>query len=326
MPRAVQYDAYGDIDVLEVRDVPRPVPGPDQVLVAVRAAGINPGEAAIRTGVFAQQWPSTFPSGQGSDLAGVVVELGTGVSDRAIGDEVLGFTHERTSHAELVAADTANLTPKPAGMSWEQAGALHVVGATAWAAVRALELTSTDTVVVSGAAGGVGSLAVQLARRTGATVIGLASDDNHDWLRSQGVLPVTYGDGVAERIRAAAPNGVDAFLDTYGGGYVELALALGIPPTRINTIIDFAAAAEHGVLTVGMTDGSSAAVLAEVAELIAAGEVDLPIAATFALEDVQAAYAELEQRHTRGKIVLIPASAASDHVHVRQAQPRQLPG
>ena len=306
MPRAVQYDSYGGIDVLEVRVIPRPVPGSGQVVVEVRSTGINPGEAAIRHGAFAQRWPSTFPSGQGSDLAGVVVELGPDVSDWAVGDEVLGFTHERSSHADLVVAEAANLTRKPAAMSWEQAGALHVVGATAWAAVRALDLTPADTVVVSGAAGGVGSLAVQLARRTGATVIGLASEANHEWLRAQGVLPVTYGDGVAERINAAAPNGVDAFLDTYGGGYVELALDLGVAPARINTIIDFDAVARHGVLTIGMTEGSNATVLAEVAELIAAGEVELPIAATYPLEDVRAAYAELEQRHTRGKIVLIP--------------------
>ncbi|MGI8625180.1 MAG: NADP-dependent oxidoreductase [Geodermatophilaceae bacterium] len=306
MPRAVQYDSYGGIDVLDVREVARPVAGSGQVVVDVRAAGINPGEAAIRTGVFAERWPSTFPSGQGADFAGVVTELGPDVTAWAVGDEVLGFTHERASHAELVATDASNLTRKPAAMSWEQAGALHVVGATAWAAVRALDLTPADTVVVSGAAGGVGSLAVQLARLTGATVIGLASETNHEWLRGHGILPVTYGDGVAERVKAAAPNGVSAFLDTHGGGYVDLALALGIPPTRINTIIDYAAAAQHGVLTVGMTDGSSAAVLAEVAELIAAGDVELPIAATFALEDVQAAYSELEQRHTRGKIVLVP--------------------
>ena len=309
MPRAVQYDTYGDIDVLQVREVPRPVAGPGQVVVAVRAAGINPGEAAIRKGVFAKRWPSEFPSRQGSDLAGVVVELGSGGSDWAAGDELLGFTHARASHADFVVVQATDLARKPAGLSWEQAGALHVVGATAWAAIGALDLTPTDTLVVSGAAGGVGSLAVQLARRTGATVIGLAGEANHEWLRKRGVLPLTYGDGVADRINTAAPKGVDAFLDTFGGGYVELALSLGVAPTRINTIIDFAAAAEHGVLTLGMSAGSSAGVLSEVAGLVAAGEVGLPIAATFSLEDVRAAYSQLERRHTRGKIVLSPSSA-----------------
>ncbi|MDQ3054407.1 MAG: NADP-dependent oxidoreductase [Actinomycetota bacterium] len=310
MPRAVQYDNYGGTDVLEVREVPRPVAGPGQVVVAVRAAGINPGEAAIRNGAFAQRWPSTFPSGQGSDFAGFVVELGSGVSNWAVDDAVLGFTHERASHAELVVTDAGNLASKPAALSWEQAGALHVVGTTAWAAVRALDLKPTDTVVVSGAAGGVGSLAVQLARRTGATVIGLAGKANHDWLHSKGVLPVSYGDGVADRIKQAAPNGVEAFLDTYGGGYVDLALELGVEPSRINTIIDFDAVARHGVLTIGNAEGSNAEVMAQFAALVAAGDVEMPIAATYALDDVQAAYAELEQRHTRGKIVLIPSTAA----------------
>lgn len=247
------------------------------------------------------------PSGQGSDLAGVVVEFGPGVTEWAVGDDVLGFTDERASHAEFVVTEAANLTRKPAGLSWEQAGALYVVGATAWAAVRALDVTPTDTLVVSGAAGGVGSLAVQLARRAGATVIGLAREANHEWLRDKGVLPLSYGEGVADRISAAAPNGVDAFLDTYGGGYVELALSLGVEPKRINTIIDFAAAVEHGVLTAGNAEGSSADVLAKLAQLATAGELDVPIAATYPLEDVQAAFAQLEQRHTRGKIVLIPA-------------------
>ncbi len=304
--RAVQYDSYGGPEVLEVRDVPRPVPGPAHVLVEVRAAGINPGEAAIREGAFAQRWPSNFPSGQGSDLAGVVVELGSEISDWGIGDEVLGFTDDRASHAEYVAVDANHLARKPAGLSWERAGALHVVGATAWAAVGALALSPADTVVISGAAGGVGSLAVQLARRTGASVIGLAGTANHGWLTGHGVQPLTYGDGVADRIREAAPDGVDAFLDTHGGGYVDLALFLGVRPARINTIIDFAAVEKHGVLTVGNAEGGTAEVLAELARLIADGDLDVPIAATFPLQDVRAAYRQLEQRHTRGKIVLIP--------------------
>ena len=145
-----------------------------------------------------EQWPATFPSGQGSDLAGVVEAVGDGVSGFAAGDEVIGFTDNRASQAELVVIDAGNATPRPAGVPWEVAGALFVVGATAWAAVRSVNLSEGDTVVVSGAAGGVGSLAVQLARRTGATVIGLASEPNHEWLRSHGVIPLTYGDGVGD--------------------------------------------------------------------------------------------------------------------------------
>src|SRR6266496_1773149 len=164
-----------------------------------------------------------------------------------------------------------------------------------------------ETVVISGAAGGVGSLAVQLARRTGATVIGLASESNHEWLKSHGVIPVAYGDGVADRIRAAAPSGVDAFIDTHGDGYVELALTLGVAAERIDTIVDFAAAQKHGVKTDGGTAaGPGAKVLAELAGLIADGHLEVPIANVYPLAQVHEAYTELERRHTHGKIVLRP--------------------
>jgi NADPH:quinone reductase-like Zn-dependent oxidoreductase len=147
---------------------------------------------------------------------------------------------------------------------------------------------------------------VQLARRAGAAVIGLAGEHNHQWLSEHGVIAVSYGDGVAERIRAAAADGVDAFIDTFGGGYVELAMALGVQPQRIDTIIDFQAAQEHGVKTDGSAAGASAQVLAELAQLIDDGELEVPIAHVYPLEQVQDAYRELERRHTRGKIVLEP--------------------
>lgn len=306
MPKAVRYDEYGGIDVLRVVDVERPVPGEGQVLVRVKAAGTNPGEAAVREGVFKDRWPSTFPSGQGSDLAGVVEETGPGAGDFSPGDEVIGFTHERASQAELVLVKAGDLTRKPEKVSWEAAGGLFVAGTTAWAAVRAVAPAKGETIVVSGAAGGVGSLAVQLARHTGATVVGLASEHNHEWLRAHGVVPVAYGDGVAGRIRAVAPGGVDAFVDTYGGGYVDLALDLGVAADRIDTIIDFAAAEKHGVRTDGNMTGASAEVLAELAGLIADGRLEVPIACTYPLAKVREAYTELERRHTRGKIVLIP--------------------
>ena len=162
------------------------------------------------------------------------------------GDEVIGWTDNRASQAEYVVVEEQHLTAKPAGVPWEVAGALFVAGATAWAAVRAVNLTEGDTVVVSGAAGGVGSLAVQLARRAGATVIGLASEAHFQWLAGHGVIPVAYGDGVADRIRQAASK-VDAFVDTYGAEYVELALELGVEPSRIDTIANFEAVARFGV-------------------------------------------------------------------------------
>lgn len=306
MPKAVRFDSYGDVDVLHVADVPRPEPGDGQVVVRVKAAGVNPGEATIRRGILHDRWPSTFPSGQGSDLAGVVDEVGPGMTGVTVGDEVIGFTHDRASQAELVVVDADHLTGRPPEVPWEVAGALFAVGTTAWAAVHAVDVHAGDVVAVSGAAGGVGSLVVQLAVDAGATVVGLASEPHHDWLRSHGVVPVTYGDGVADRIRAAAPDGVDAFVDTHGDGYVDLAVELGVAPERIDTIIDWDAADRHGTRTDGNMAGARREVLAELAGMIAAGRLEVPIAATYPLDGVRDAYRAVEERHTLGKIVLVP--------------------
>ena len=304
--RAVRYDGFGGTAVLRVDEVAVPEPGPGEVLVKVAAAGINPGEATIREGALAKVWPSTFPSGQGSDLAGTVVELGEDVGQVALGDEVIGWTDERASQADFVVVAVGHLVPRPAELPWEVAGSLHVVGATAWAAVRAVDLHPGETVVVSAAAGGVGTLAVQLAGRTGAKVVGIASAANHEWLRQHDVVPVTHGDGLAERIREVAPEGVDAFLDLFGSGYVELALELGVRPDRIDTVADFAAVEKHGVKADGNAAGARQEVFAELAAQLAKGELELPIAATYPLDQVRAAYDDLERRHTRGKIVLVP--------------------
>jgi NADPH:quinone reductase-like Zn-dependent oxidoreductase len=303
--QAVRFGEYGGVDVLDVVEVPVPEPGPGEALVQVKAAGINPGEAKIRQGLLHSRWPATFPSGEGSDLAGIVTKTGNGVARFAAGDEVIGYTDDRASHAEYVVVPANHLTSRPAGLPWEAAGSLYVAGCTAYAAVRAVALASGDTVVVAGAAGGVGCLAVQLARLAGAAVVGLASDRHHDWLRSKGVTPVTYGDGVADRIRAVAPT-TDAFIDTFGAGYVRLALDLGVRPDRIDTIANFAAVQEYGVKAEGNAAGASASTLAELASLVVAGKLDVPIAATFPLIAVRDAYRQLEQGHTRGKIVLIP--------------------
>jgi NADPH:quinone reductase-like Zn-dependent oxidoreductase len=308
MTKAVQFDSYGGIDVLEVRDVPRPVPGTDEVLVEVRAAGINISEAAIRAGAVRDMFPATFPSGQGSDLAGVVAELGSGVAGFAVGDEVIGFSNLRSSQAEYVTVPATQLTPKPAAVPWEVAGSLYVTGVTAYAAVRAVRLGPGDTVAIAGAAGGVGSIAVQLARRAGATVLGIAGPSNDAWLAEHGAVPVNYGDDLLARLRAAAqPGQIDALLDFFGGGYVAMAVEdLGVPRDRVNTITDFAAVEQFGVLSAGGADAATAAVLAELADLIARGELDVPIAGVFALDDVRDAYRQLEKRHTRGKLVLRP--------------------
>ncbi len=305
MSRAVRFERYGDVDVLQVVEVPTPVPESGEVLVHVKAAGINPGEAKIREGFAHERWPASFPSGQGSDLAGVIEQL-DGVDSFSVGDEVLGFTDQRASQAEHVVVPAGQLTTRPAGVSWEAAGSLFVAGTTAYAAVRAVAATAGDTVVVAGAAGGVGSLTVQLARLAGATVIGLASESNHAWLQRYGVVPVTYGDGVADRVRDAADGPVHALIDTVGGDYVALGLELGIAPERIDTIVDFAAVAREGVKAEGTAAAASADVLAELAGLIDAGRLEVPIARLYPLEDVRAAFTELAEGHTHGKIVLAP--------------------
>lgn len=306
MPLAVRFKEYGGVDVLDVMQVDRPRPGAGDVLVRVKAAGINPGEAKIREGLLHDRWPATFPSGQGSDLAGIVEEIGEGVTGFAVGDAVIGFTNSRGSQAEYVVVRAVDLTHRPDGVSWEAAGSLFVAGTTAYAAVRAVSVGDGDTLVVSGAAGGVGSIVVQLAKDAGARVIGLAGEANHEWLAKHGAIPIRYGDGVAERIKEVSGGHLDAFIDTHGGNYVELALDLGIRPDRIDTIVDFRAAGKYGVKNEGNAAAGNADVLAKLATLVSEGRLEIPIAMVYSLSEVRDAYRELERGHTRGKIVLTP--------------------
>ena len=304
--RAVRFDQYGGPDVLYVAEVPMPVPAAGEVVVEVRAAGINPGEAGIRSGAFHSQVPAEFPSGQGSDLAGVIAAVGDGVTEFAVGDEVLGFSWRRSSHATHVAVPVTQLIRKPPQLSWPVAGCLYMVAATGYAAVRATAVSPGDTVAVSAAAGGIGSFVVQLLAVRGARVLGIASPANADWLTAHGATPVPYGDGLAERLTAAAPDGIDAFIDLFGPEYVQLAVDLGIPRDRIETIVSFAKAAELGTKSEGSGTASTQEVMSDVAALVASGEVEIPIAASYPLDQVADAFARLEQRHTRGKIVLLP--------------------
>ena len=306
MPRAVRFDRYGGPEVLYIAAVDMPQPPTGEVVVAVRAAGTNPGEAAIRSGAAAAQFPATFPSGQGSDLAGVVSAVGEGVTAFSAGDEVMGWSWRRSSQADYVAVPQGQLIRKPPALSWEIAGALYIVGVTAYAAVRAVGPVEGQTVAVSGASGGVGSLVVQLLRLRGAHVLGIASERNHGWLRAKEATPISYGEGLAERLREAAPDGIDAFIDLFGPEYVQLAVDLGVAPQRIETIVSFAKAGEVGAKSEGSGDASTPEVLSEMAELAASGQIEVPIAATYPLDDVQGAYRELEKRHTHGKIALIP--------------------
>ncbi|MGO4298718.1 NADP-dependent oxidoreductase [Leifsonia sp. RAF41] len=303
---AVRFHEYGDVSVLKVEDTEVRSPARGEVTVRVRAAGINPGEAAIRRGDLHHLWPARFPSGQGSDLAGEIVAVGADVEGMCIGDPVMGWTWERASHAAYVNVPTSQLITRPDALSWEVAGSLYVIACATHAAVTAIAPSAGDVVVVSAAAGGVGSLAVQYLRWLGVHTIGIASARNHPWLADHGVRPVSYGEGMADSIRTIAPSGVDAFIDLYGPEYVDLAIDLGVPADRIETIISFQRAAEVGALSVGSESSSSLAVLQEFTDLVSTGQLDIPIAERFPLTDVQSAFRHLEKRHTHGKIVLRP--------------------
>src|ERR1700761_4843072 len=304
--RAVRFDRYGGPDVLYVADVPTPDPGPGEVLVEVGGGAINPGEAAIRQGFMDPQSTGTFPSGEGSDLAGVVVATGPNVTEFQLGDEVLGYSWPRPSHATHAVVPVTQLIRKPAGMAWEVAGSLYVVGVTAYAAARAVGAAEGDLVAVSAAAGGVGRVLTQLLVHRGARVLGIASAANADWLTAQGALPVERGHGLADRLRAQAPDGIDAFIDLHGPEYLQLAVDLGVARDRIETIISYEKAGELGTKAEGSTDASTPEVMREMANLVSSGTIEVDIAGTFPLEDVAAAYEEQAKGHTPGKLVLLP--------------------
>jgi NADPH:quinone reductase-like Zn-dependent oxidoreductase len=302
--KAVRFDRYGAADVLTVVDVVDRSPGPGEVRVRVVAAGINPGEIGLREGAMRDRYPATFPSGEGSDFAGVIAEVGERVDGVQVGDEVIGFSDERNSHAESVTIAADRVIPKPHGVAWDVAGSLYVAGTTARACIDAVRVRRGDTVVVAGAAGGVGVIATQLAVLAGAAVVATASKENHAFLTSIGAIPVEYGKGLADRIRKIVPDGVDAFIDTHGDGNVEVAVALGVDRDRINSIADFAARKKFGVKGDGMSTVAPRETLIELARLLGAEELIVPIAATFPLDRVRAAYERLAKRHGLGKIVL----------------------
>jgi NADPH:quinone reductase-like Zn-dependent oxidoreductase len=295
--RAVRYVSQGGIDQLTVADGPDPDGAPGLVVVRVRSSCINPGSLAALNGA---------PFKPIRDLAGEVVAVGEGVEGIAVRDAVLGWSDD-SAHAQLAAVPAAQLILKPAGLSWDVAGSLYVTAMAGLASVKAVEPKAGEVVVVSGASGGVGLVAAQLARRAGATVVGLAGSDGAGWLQSHGIRPVLYGDDQEERIRAAASGQrIDAFIDTFGSGYVDLALVLGVPKERINTVVDFKAAQEKGVKAMGTKQAGGVPALQELADLAASGVLDIPIAAAFSLDRVRDAYRAVAARHTRGKVVLHP--------------------
>lgn len=302
--RAARYEEFGAPTVLSVVDLEVPAPPAGKIRVAVRTAGLNPADAKIRGGLK-PEWNPKLPSGIGREMAGVVEAIGEGVTLVAVGDEVFGNV-AGNSIAQHVITNPANMAHRPTGLDWVTAGGLSLAGQTAWDSVASQNITDADTVLVSAAAGGVGALAAQLALRTGATVIGTASESNHDHLRALGIIPVVYGPGLVDRIRAVADSPVTVVLDNNGAETVEAAIALGVPLDRINTIATDAAA--YGVQNVGRGPINTDT-LDQLAALVVAGELVVTIDSTFALDDVVAAFERLESGHARGKVVIEVAQA-----------------
>jgi NADPH:quinone reductase-like Zn-dependent oxidoreductase len=299
--KAVTYTDYGDPEVLHVGEADEPHPGTGQIRIAVRAAGVNPIDWKARSGVTRQVMPVSFPAIDGREAAGVVDEVGTDVTDVAAGDEVFGFSVGGAA-AEYAVLDA--YAAKPASMSWEEAAALPVAVETSVRVFTVLGgLGEGQTILINGAAGGVGSAAVQLARARGARVIGTASEGNHEFLRSLGAEPTTYGPGLVERVRALAPDGIDLAFDTAGQGAAPDLITLTGDPARVATIADFGAAA-LGVKVTGGGDFRATEALGEAAALYDAGRLQVPIAATYPFEQAAEAHRSSEQGHVRGKLVL----------------------
>jgi NADPH:quinone reductase-like Zn-dependent oxidoreductase len=300
--KAVMFSDYGGPEVLQVAEADEPHAGPGQVRIAVRAAGLNPIDWKARSGMLREMMPVSFPAIDAREAAGVVDEVGPeGMA--AIGDEVFGFAVGGAA-AEYAILDA--LAGKPAGLSWEEAAGLPVAAETSVRVFKVLGgLGAGQTLLIDGAAGGVGAVAVQMAVARGARVIGTASEGNHDFLRSLGAEPTTYGPGLVERVSALAPDGVDLAFDTAGAGGVPDLIALTGDPARVATIADFGAAA-LGVKVTGGGDGRAVEALAEAAELIQAGRLQLPVQQIFTFAEAAEAHRVSQDGHVRGKLILVP--------------------
>lgn len=303
MSRSVQYQTFGGPENLQIVNGPIPEPGPGEIRVKVAFAGLNPVDFKIfRGGPLAEMFGAELPSGVGNDLAGVVDRVGEGVSTFAPGDQIFGAARNRAI-ADFVVISEDSALPVPPGLSLETGAVLWVAGSTAWALVESLNLSAADTVLVSAAAGGVGVIAAQLAKLKGAAVIGTASAANHEYLRGIGVLPVAYGEGLAERLREAAPEGITAMIDAHGAASITAGLAAGIPAARISSAAAHSPDELQGARAVGSADAKTED-LAAVAKLLAEGVIDVPIDSRYPLDQVQQAYVRAEAGHLRGKIVI----------------------
>ncbi|WP_030672617.1 NADP-dependent oxidoreductase [Streptomyces cellulosae] len=300
--KAIAIDRYGDEPRL--MDLPEPLMGPDQVLVRQKATGVNPADWKSAGGALEGRYEARFPFVLGWDVAGVVEQVGTSVTEFAVGDEVIAYHREdfvgRGTYAELVAVPARELALKPTGLSWLEAAALPAAGMTAYQAVRLLGVGSGDTLLVHAAAGGVGSVAVQVAKAFGARIIGTAGAGNHEYLHSLGAEPIAYGEGLADRVRALAPGGVDAVLDLVGGDTLELSPKLLAPGGRLASISPMAPEAGGRHLFV-RPDGTD---LSRLAAMVEAGTVKITVTRTYPLEEANEALRLLQTNHGRGKIVL----------------------
>jgi enoyl reductase len=297
--RAVVFDRFGPPEILRVADLPDPQAGRGQVRIRVHAAGVQPFDVGVRSGAM-RYVPVAFPQQSGQEYAGVVDQVGDGVTGRQVGDEVMGSTM-LDGAAEYVVAAAENVVAKPPQLDYPTAAGLVAAAQTASGALRELRVAPGETLLVHAAAGSVGTVAVQLARLDGVTVIGTASPANHEYLRSLGAIPVEYGEGLVERVRAAAPQGVDVALDAAGRGAIAASVQLVADRDRIGTIVDDAAAAEFGARVVRA--GRSPERLAEVAALAARGRLVMPIRA-YPLDEVVQAHRVVESGHGHGKVVL----------------------
>ena len=300
--KAVQFAEYGGPEVLKLVEVDEPHAGAGQVRIAVRAAGVNGMDWKIRAGYMSAQMPIPLPSGTGIDAAGVVDEVGDGVSGVAVGDPVFGSGSATLAEYAVL----ANWATKPAELSFEEAAGYPIPVETSIRILDQLGVQPGETLLVSGASGGVGSATLQIARDRGITVIGTASERNHDYLRSLGAIPTTYGDGLVERVHALAPDGIDAALDIAGSGVIPELIELTGDPSKVLSIADFSAP-EHGA-QVPMSGTGAAAALAEAARLFSAGKFSIPVEKTFPLEAAAQAQAEGAAGHAAGRIVVTVSS------------------
>ncbi len=296
--RAVVYTEQGPPEVLHVAEVAEPHAGPGQVRVAVRAAGVNPIDWKARSGMM----PVALPKVDGREAAGVVDEVGEGVEGVSAGDELFGLADGGAAEYAVMSI----FARRPAGASWEEVAGLPVAVETSVRVFKLLGLSAGQTLVIDGAAGGVGAAAVQLALARGARVIGTARERNHEFLRSLGAEPTTYGPGLADRVRALAPDGVDCGFDTAGQGGVPELIELTGDPARVATIADFGAASLGVKVTGGAAAERAVEALPEVAELIAAGRFHLPVQQAFRFADAAEAHRVSQGGHVRGKLVLLP--------------------